>query len=60
MQELLVAIGLVLVLEGVMYAAAPDAMKRMIAQMLVMPSGSLRMAGLVAMAAGVLLVWLVR
>lgn len=60
MQDLLVAIGLVLVLEGVMYAAAPDAMKRMIAQMLVVPSGSLRAAGLVAMAAGVLLVWLVR
>lgn len=60
MQDLLVAIGLVLVLEGVMYAAAPDAMKRMIAQMLVVPSETLRIAGLVAMAAGVVLVWLIR
>lgn len=60
MQDLLVAIGLVLVLEGVLYAAAPDAMKRMIVQMLAVPSDVLRVAGLVAMAAGVVLVWLVR
>ena len=60
MSDLWVALGLVLVLEGIFYAAAPDAMKRMMAQMLEVPSGSLRIAGLVAMMAGVVLVWLVR
>lgn len=60
MNDFWVALGLVLVLEGVMYAVAPDGMKRMIVQMLTIPSSSLRMAGLVAMAAGVGVIWLVR
>ena len=60
MTDFWVALGLVLVLEGVMYAVAPDGMKRMIVQMLTVPSSYLRVAGLVAMAAGVVFIWLVR
>jgi len=58
--ELLVALGLVLALEGTLYALAPGAMKNAIRQMLDLPDQTLRTAGLVALAAGVALVWLVR
>lgn len=60
MIELGLAIGLVLVLEGLIYAIAPDAMKRMMVDMLTIPSSNLRVGGVVAMALGVLIVWLVR
>ncbi|MBT3767464.1 MAG: DUF2065 domain-containing protein, partial [Rhodospirillales bacterium] len=38
MSDLLTALGLVLVIEGVVYALFPDAMKRMTTQMLQIPS----------------------
>ena len=60
MTDFLVAFGLVLVLEGIFYAVAPEQMKRMIAQMLTMPSSALRLAGLAAMVVGVVIVWLAR
>jgi uncharacterized protein YjeT (DUF2065 family) len=60
MTDLLVALGLVAVLEGVLYAAAPGFMKRMLRQVETMPEQSMRIGGLVAMAAGVLVVWVAR
>ena len=60
MNDLLVALGLVLVLEGVAYAAFPGGMKRMLVEMLAQPEARLRTAGLVAAFAGLALVWLVR
>jgi uncharacterized protein YjeT (DUF2065 family) len=58
--DLLVALGLVLVIEGVLYAAFPQGMKQAIAQALNMPDGTLRAVGVSAAGVGVLLVWLVR
>ena len=60
MNDLLVGLGLVLVIEGVLYAAAPSAMKAMMAQMLNMPDQMLRIAGAASVALGVLFVWFVR
>lgn len=61
MPELLVsAFCLVLVVEGALYALFPDGMKRMMAQVLGIPSQSLRIAGLAAAVLGVFLLWLVR
>lgn len=60
MTDLMVGIGLVLVIEGVIYAAVPSAMKRMMTQLLDMPDQNLRFAGGVSVAVGVLIVWLVR
>lgn len=60
MTDFLVAIGLVLAIEGSLYALAPDAMKKMIRSVLDMPDQSIRIAGLVAAVAGVVFVWLVR
>ena len=56
----LTALGLVLVIEGLVLAAAPEGAKRAWAMLLTRPSALLRWFGLAAMAAGVLLVWLVR
>ncbi len=58
--DALTALGLVLVIEGLIFAAVPDGAKRAVALLTSRPPALLRMAGLGAMAAGVLLVWLVR
>jgi uncharacterized protein YjeT (DUF2065 family) len=60
MSDLVVAIGLVLAIEGLIFAAFPGAAKRMAAQALDSPEASLRIAGVVSAILGVLLVWLVR
>ena len=58
--DLIVALGLVLVIEGLIYAIAPEAMKRMVAQILALPAPSLRIGGLVAAGVGVIVVWAAR
>lgn len=58
--ELFIAIGLVLVIEGALYALFPAAMKRMALSIERIPPSSLRSAGLLAATAGVGIVWLVR
>nr|WP_211110150.1 DUF2065 domain-containing protein [Acuticoccus mangrovi] len=57
---MLVAIGLVLALEGALYALAPQAMRGMMARLVTTPPDTLRAAGLAATVVGVGLVWLVR
>jgi uncharacterized protein YjeT (DUF2065 family) len=58
--DLLVALGLVLVIEGVLYSLFPEAMKRMMLIMATLPSTTLRAAGVAGAAIGVVIVWLVR
>ncbi|NBC96311.1 MAG: DUF2065 family protein [Deinococcus-Thermus bacterium] len=60
MQDLATALALVLVLEGLLYAAFPEAMKRMLASVLELPPAMLRGVGLGAAAVGLILVWLIR
>lgn len=60
MSELLVAFGLVFVIEGALYALFPDQMRRFLAMSLSLPSDQMRTAGLVALFIGFLIVWLVR
>lgn len=60
MAELIVALGLVLALEGFVYGAFPALAKRLAAEVLAIPETTLRVAGIAAMAAGVVIVWLVR
>ncbi|MCG8493749.1 MAG: DUF2065 domain-containing protein [Sneathiellales bacterium] len=57
---LLLALALVLFFEGALYALFPDGMKRMMISVLDMPSGNLRVMGLVAAVIGVFLVWLIK
>ena len=54
------AIGLVLAIEGLIFAALPGAAKRLAATALETPEGSLRIAGIVSALLGVLVIWLVR
>jgi len=60
MSDILVAIGLVLAIEGTLYALAPGTVRAMMARMIDTPVDTLRLGGLVALAAGVAIVWLVR
>jgi len=60
MNDLFVALGLVLVLEGAMYALFPQAMINMIRRIPEMDVSSLRGMGIVVLAIGWLIVKLVR
>jgi hypothetical protein len=60
MTDLAVALALVLVIEGVLWAGFPDRMKVLAAQAAELPSSLLRRGGLAAMAIGIVVVWLVR
>ncbi len=60
MTDLLSAVALLLVLEGVLPAASPGAMRRVLLQAAEMDDGSLRKVGLFSMAAGALLLYWVR
>jgi uncharacterized protein YjeT (DUF2065 family) len=60
MSDLLVAVGLVMVIEGLLWAAAPQLGLRLLAVAAHTPEHALRTAGAAAVAAGVVLVWLVR
>jgi uncharacterized protein len=60
MIDLAVALALVLVIEGLLWAAFPDRMKDLAARAATLPSSLLRRVGLVAMAVGVVVVWFVR
>jgi hypothetical protein len=58
--DILLALGLVLVIEGLLYALVPGHLKAMMASIQNLSDDQLRIGGLVAMATGVLAVWLVR
>ncbi len=60
MSAALTAIGLVLVIEGLLYAIAPGHVKRMMVMMQQMPEDQLRMAGLGAATVGVIVAWAAR
>jgi uncharacterized protein len=58
--DLLAAVALLLVLEGLMPFLNPAGFKRALIQVAQLPDGVLRGFGLVAMAVGVLLLWWLR
>ncbi|MEC7203149.1 MAG: DUF2065 domain-containing protein [Pseudomonadota bacterium] len=60
MDDFVTAFGLVLVIEGVIYALFPQGMQRMMTQALEMPASSLRIGGLIAAVVGFAIVWLIR
>ena len=60
LDEMIVAIALILVLEGSLYALFPDGMRKMALKIEHVPSSSLRSAGLLAATVGVGIIWLVR
>ena len=60
MLELVAIIGVFLAIEGALYAGAPGFAKRMAADISQMDEALLRRGGLIALAVGFAIVWLVK
>lgn len=60
MGDFLAALGLVLVIEGLVYGGFPGLARKLAAEVLATPENVLRIGGLAAIAIGVGVVWLVR
>ena len=60
MSDFLAALGLVFVIEGLIFAAFPEAAKRAMASVLETPDTSLRLIGIGSALVGLIVVWLVR
>jgi len=54
------ALALAIVIEGLLYAAFPEQMKKMLAQLMAAPASTIRAVGLACAAAGLVLLWLLR
>lgn len=59
-QELLSAIALVLIIEGLPYAVSPMGMRRMLAHLFTMPDSALRATGMTLMVLGAVALYVVR
>lgn len=60
MIEFFSALALVLVLEGLVYAAFPEQMKKLLASVQTMPASTIRAAALACAGVGLVLLWLLR
>jgi uncharacterized protein YjeT (DUF2065 family) len=60
MDDLAVAFGLVLVIEGLVWALAPRLGRKLLEATAETPESSLRLAGALAVAVGVFIVWMIR
>ena len=60
MPDFLAALGLVFVIEGLVFAAFPEATKKAMNSVLATPDLSLRLIGIGSAIVGLFLVWLVR
>ena len=60
MSDFLVAIGLVLVIEGLLWSLWPGLGRKLLEATASAPESSLRLTGALAVAVGVAVVWLVR
>jgi uncharacterized protein YjeT (DUF2065 family) len=60
MADFIVALGLVFVIEGLIFAISPSSAKNAMAHVLETTDGPLRVVGIVSAVVGVILVWFVR
>jgi hypothetical protein len=60
MKLLLLLIGMVLILEGLPYVTFPEAMRDWLFRLSQTPAGQLRLMGVVVVAIGLLLCWIVQ
>jgi len=60
MSDLVVGLGMVFVIEGLLWALAPGLGARLLQTMAETPQNTVRVAGAVSVALGVFIVWLVR
>ena len=57
MAGLLAALGLVLILEGALWALAPSAVERLLEMMRALPEAARRQLGALAVVSGLILLW---
>ncbi len=57
MSTLLLALGLVLIVEGLAYALAPSLIERMLEALRSLPESAVRQVGLLALVSGLIAVW---
>jgi uncharacterized protein YjeT (DUF2065 family) len=60
MSDFVVALGLVFVLEGLLFAAFPEVAKRAMESVMQTPDNTLRIVGLVSAVLGTALIWFIR
>ena len=60
MRELIIALGLFLFIEGILYAIFPSKMKNMLKKMETIKDSQLRTGGLIFAIIGFIIVWLVK
>ncbi|MFN3687874.1 DUF2065 domain-containing protein [Salinarimonas sp.] len=60
MADLITALGLVLAVEGLLYAAFPEGMRKAMLTAAQTPADTMRIVGIVCAVAGVGLIWLMR
>ncbi|ABK44084.1 conserved hypothetical protein [Magnetococcus marinus MC-1] len=60
MNDLLTALGLVFIIEGIPYFLAPGQMRSWVERMMALPDAMLRQTGLTLMIVGLLIIYLVR
>ena len=60
MSDFIVAIGLVLVIEGLMFSAFPATAKRAMESVQQSPDGALRSVGIISAVIGIALIWAIR
>lgn len=60
MSDLVAALGLVLAIEGILFAAFPDAARRAMFEASQTPRDRMRFVGIASGIIGVLIIWLVR
>ena len=58
MSLLLLALGLVMIFEGLVYALAPSLLERMLEVLRAMPESAVRQIGALVIVGGLVLVWL--
>jgi uncharacterized protein len=60
MSDFIVALGLVFVIEGLMFSAFPATAKRAMDSVQHTPDGTLRTVGIVSAVLGIVLIWVIR
>lgn len=60
MNDFFAALALAVILEGLLYAAFPEQMKRALAALLETPSSKIRVVALTSAAAGLIVLWMIR
>jgi len=60
MKELIVAVGLLFVIEGLLYAIFPTQMKKMLQQMQNISGSNLRTGGLFFALIGFIIIWIIK